>query len=222
MGDLLTSALLGLLEGLTEFLPVSSTGHLLLASHFLGFESAGKTFEVVIQLGAVLAVVWVYFARLWRLFVTLPSDPASRRFVLGILIAFLPAALFGALAHDFIKTVLFETPVVICIALIIGGIALLAIDRMPIELRYKDVTEFPLSLCLKIGRKLVVGVPKANGCAMDHSCFARPARTSLIASSASESSMPLAASRAISRSNSHARISSTCSSLSFSIALSIS
>lgn len=149
--DFFAAALLGLVEGLTEFIPVSSTAHLLLLGRAIGFESTGHSFEVLIQLGAVLAVLSVYFGRLWRLFVTLPSDPASRRFVGGILLAFLPAAVFGALAHDFIKTVLFDTPVVICIALIVGGIALLAIDRMPIKVRYRDVTEFPLGLCLKIG-----------------------------------------------------------------------
>lgn len=143
--------LLGLLEGLTEFIPVSSTGHILLAGHFLGFESTGKAFEVLIQLGAILAILSVYFTRLWRMLLDLPSDPGTRRFVAGILIAFLPAAVIGALAHDFIKTVLFETPKLICIMLILGGFVLLWIDRAKLTPRYTDVTEFPLSMCLKIG-----------------------------------------------------------------------
>lgn len=143
--------LLGLLEGLTEFLPVSSTGHILLAGHFLGFQSTGKAFEVLIQLGAILAILSVYASRLWNMLIALPSDPKTRRFVLGILIAFLPAAVVGALAHDFIKTVLFETPMLICIMLILGGFVLLWIDRAPIQPRYFDVTDFPPSLCLKIG-----------------------------------------------------------------------
>ncbi|WP_082529452.1 undecaprenyl-diphosphate phosphatase [Aurantimonas sp. Leaf443] len=142
---------LGIVEGLTEFIPVSSTGHILLLGHFLGFQSTGRVFEVLIQLGAVLAILIVYFQRLWQLFVTLPSSQKSRRFVLGILLAFLPAAFFGALAHDFIKRVLFETPEVICVALIVGGILLLVIDRLPLERRYTDVMDYPLSLCLKIG-----------------------------------------------------------------------
>jgi undecaprenyl-diphosphatase len=104
---------LGVLEGLTEFIPVSSTGHLLLAGHFLGFESTGKTFEVLIQLGAILALLGVYAGRLWAVARDLPTDPAARRFVLAVLLAFLPAAIIGVLAHDFIKTVLFETPMVI-------------------------------------------------------------------------------------------------------------
>ena len=131
--------LLGLLEGLTEFIPVSSTGHILLAGHFLGFESTGKAFEVLIQLGAILAILSVYFSRLWKMLVDLPSDPRTRRFVLGILLAFLPAAVIGALAHDFIKTVLFETPIVICIALIVGGVILLWADRWAKNPRYLDV-----------------------------------------------------------------------------------
>jgi len=143
--------LLGLLEGLTEFIPVSSTGHILLAGHFLGFESTGKAFEVLIQLGAILAILSVYFGRLWKLLVDLPRDPATRRFVAGILIAFLPAAIIGALAHGFIKSVLFETPKLICIMLIVGGVILLAVDRMKLTPRYQDVMAFPLPMYLGIG-----------------------------------------------------------------------
>jgi undecaprenyl-diphosphatase len=143
--------LLGLLEGLTEFIPVSSTGHILLAGHFLGFKSTGKAFEVLIQLGAILAILSVYFGRLWNILTDLPRDARTQRFVLGILLAFLPAAVIGALAHDFIKTVLFESPRLICIMLIIGGFVLLAVDRMALKPKYHDVMDFPLSLCLKIG-----------------------------------------------------------------------
>ncbi len=145
------AAILGLIEGLTEFIPVSSTGHLILASQLMGFSSTGNTFEVLIQLGAVLAVLSVYFGKLWHVATTLPSSPRSRHFVLGILVAFLPAAVIGALAHGFIKSVLFETPMVICVALLVGGIVLLVIDRLPREPRYTDAESYPLSLCLKIG-----------------------------------------------------------------------
>ena len=143
--------LLGLLEGLTEFLPVSSTGHILLAGHFLGFESTGKAFEVLIQLGAILAILSVYAARLLDIMRKLPSDPATRRFVAGILLAFLPAAIIGVLAHGFIKSVLFESPMLICVMLILGGVVLLWIDKAPLKPRYSNVMDFPLSLCLKIG-----------------------------------------------------------------------
>ncbi len=145
------AALLGVLEGLTEFIPVSSTGHILLAGHFLGFESTGKAFEVLIQLGAILAILSVYFARLWHMLVSLPRDRATQYFVGGILLAFLPAAVIGALAHDFIKTVLFESPATICVALIVGGIILLWVDRWALKPRHTDVTKFPLATYLGIG-----------------------------------------------------------------------
>ncbi len=145
------AAFLGVLEGLTEFIPVSSTGHILLAGHFLGFESTGKAFEVLIQLGAVLAVLSVYAARLVELARAVPHDPKSRRFVAAILIAFLPAVVVGVLAHDIIKTVLFETPMLIAVMLILGGIVLLWVDRRPERPEYRDVMDFPLPMALKIG-----------------------------------------------------------------------
>ena len=145
------AAFLGLIEGLTEFIPVSSTAHVLLAGHFLGFESTGNAFEVLIQLGAILAILSVYSARLLRIARDLPTDPSARRFVFGILLAFLPAAVIGAFAHGFIKTVLFETPALICSVLVIGGVILLWIDRLPLTPRYTDVRDYPPSLCLKIG-----------------------------------------------------------------------
>lgn len=149
--SLVSALFLGLLEGLTEFIPVSSTGHILLAGHFLGFESKGKAFEVLIQLGAILAILTVYFHKLVALARALPSDAKSRRFVGGILLAFLPAAVIGALAHDFIKNVLFETPVLIAVMLILGGIVLLVVDRRVENPKYEDVMDFPLSLAFKIG-----------------------------------------------------------------------
>ena len=148
---ILEALLLGILEGLTEFIPVSSTGHILLAGHFLGFRSTGRAFEVLIQLGAILAILSVYFGRLWKLLVDLPRDARTRRFVAGIVIAFLPAAVIGALAHSFIKTVLFETPMLICVTLIVGGVILLVVDRATFTPRYRDVMDFPLPVCLAIG-----------------------------------------------------------------------
>ncbi len=149
--SIFSALILGLIEGLTEFIPVSSTAHILLAGHFLGFESKGKTFEIIIQLGAILAILTVYFQRLWSILIALPSDPRARRFVLLILLAFLPAAIIGFLAHDFIKNVLFETPKLICVMLIVGGIILYAIDRMPMTPRYRDMMDYTPALALKIG-----------------------------------------------------------------------
>jgi len=158
--------LLGLIEGVTEFLPVSSTGHLLLTEHFLGVCNPGKTFEVLIQLGAILAILSVYAAKLLRIAVALPYDERARRFVLGILLAFLPAAAIGAGAHGFIKGILFETPMLIAIMLIVGGIVLLLVDRMPLPVRYADVMEYPPALAFKIGifqcLALVPGVSRSG------------------------------------------------------------
>ncbi|QRM53973.1 undecaprenyl-diphosphate phosphatase [Sinorhizobium sp. BG8] len=149
--SIVSALILGLIEGLTEFIPVSSTAHVLLAGHFLGFKSPGNTFAVLIQLGAILAILAVYASKLIQIAVALPTSAQARRFVLSVLIAFLPAAVIGAIAHDFIKTVLFETPMLICIVLIVGGILLYAIDHMPLKPRYTDIMQYPPSLALKIG-----------------------------------------------------------------------
>lgn len=151
MDNTLIAALLGLLEGLTEFIPVSSTGHLLLAGHFLGFQSAGKTFEVVIQLGAVLAILTVYAGKLWRVASTIHTDPSSLRFVISVLLAFFPAVVIGVLAHDIIKTVLFETPLLIAVMLILGGVILLFVDRMAPPPVHDDATALPLRKAVAIG-----------------------------------------------------------------------
>jgi len=143
--------LLGLIEGLTEFIPVSSTGHILLAGHFIGFDSPGKTFEVLIQLGAILAILTVYAARLINIALALPTSQQTRKFVLGVLLAFLPAAVIGASAHSFIKQVLFESPMLICIMLIVGGVILLYVDRLDLKPVYNDVMDYPPSLAFKIG-----------------------------------------------------------------------
>ncbi len=157
---------LGLIEGLTEFIPVSSTGHVLLAGHFLGFNSPGKTFEVLIQLGAILAILTVYASRLTKLAFALPSDPKARRFVVAILVAFLPAAVLGAALHSVIKQVLFESPMTISVMLILGGIVLLFVDRLDLRPRYTDVMDYPISLALKIGlcqcAALVPGVSRSG------------------------------------------------------------
>jgi undecaprenyl-diphosphatase len=151
MSDWLAAIILGVVEGLTEFIPVSSTGHLLLLGHFMGFESEGKTFEIVIQLGAILAIISVYFRRLWALATRWPHDPKARHFIIGVLLAFLPAAVAGVLMYDIIKEIFFETPVIICIALIVGGILLLLVDRMKRVPRYLDVNTYPMRVYGLIG-----------------------------------------------------------------------
>jgi len=142
---------LGLIEGLTEYLPVSSTGHLLLTEKLLGVTSPGRTFEVLIQLGAILALLTVYFGRLWHLARNFFSDQRTRRFVFSVLLAFLPAAVIGAAAHKIIKDYLFESPFIICTALVIGGIILLFVDRLPLKPQYHDVMDIPPLKALGIG-----------------------------------------------------------------------
>lgn len=149
--SIVSALVLGVIEGLTEFIPVSSTAHILLAGHFLGFKSPGNTFPVLIQLGAILAILAVYTGKLIAIARALPTSADARRFVLSVLLAFLPAAVIGVFAHDFIKTVLFETPQLICVVLIVGGIILYVIDRLPLKPRYKDVMDYPPSLAFKIG-----------------------------------------------------------------------
>ena len=150
MDNTVIAAILGLLEGLTEFIPVSSTGHLLLVGHFLGFESEG-TFEVVIQLGAILALFSVFAVKVAQLFRAAPHDPAARHAITSIAIAFLPAVVIGALAHDFIKTVLFEHPVLIAIMLIVGGVILLVVDRIAPKPEFTDPLALPFRKSLAIG-----------------------------------------------------------------------
>ena len=147
----LVAALLGMLEGLTEFIPVSSTGHLLLAAHFLGFKSSGDTFEVVIQLGAILALLSVYAHKLFDLFRRAPHDADAQRFIVAVLVAFLPAVVVGLAAHDFIKKVLFETPVLIAVMLVVGGVILLFVDRLAGEPKVDDATKFRFGMAFRIG-----------------------------------------------------------------------
>jgi undecaprenyl-diphosphatase len=150
---LLQAAVLGVVEGITEFLPVSSTGHLILAGHLLGFAGPpGKVFEVVIQLGAIVAVCLLYFDRLLRVALRLPYDPAARRFVLSLLAGFLPAMVLGVLFRDTIKTVLFSPWVVVC-TLVAGGVLILLIEGRlrPAEPLHHDAEALPLALALKVG-----------------------------------------------------------------------
>jgi undecaprenyl-diphosphatase len=148
---LLEAAFLGVVEGLTEFLPVSSTGHLILLDDLLGFEGPpGKVFEIVIQLGAILAVCWVYRQRLFDVLVGLPSERPAQRFTLNVLLAFLPAAVIGVIAYPIIKQVLFS-PWVVSVSLILGGFAIIAIERMVKEGRHEEVEEMPWRTSLAIG-----------------------------------------------------------------------
>lgn len=143
--------LLGVLEGLTEFIPVSSTAHLLLASWLIDFSYVKNgVFEIAIQLGAILAICLLYFNKITDVAFSLHKKESSRNFVLNILIAFIPAAIIGALFHDFIKQVLFS-PWVIAYALIIGGMAIIVIENMNLKAKYHEVEKLPKATSLLIG-----------------------------------------------------------------------
>jgi undecaprenyl-diphosphatase len=165
--DLIKAAVLGIVEGLTEYLPVSSTGHLLLLEHLFGWgdDDFGKSFAILIQLGAILALLTIYFGRIWALAKEMFTQWAAARFVIGVLLAFLPAAVVGALAYHIIKSYLFDVRIV-CVTLIVGGFVLLWVDRLNLKARYHEATEFPLLMYLGIGIiqciSMIPGVSRAG------------------------------------------------------------
>jgi len=149
--DLIAAVVLGLVEGVTEFIPVSSTGHLIVAGHALGFTGErASTFEIFIQLGAILAIVWIYRARFRSVLAGLGKEPASRRFVTNLLLGFLPAAVLGVLVHRWIKADLF-TPVVVGWAFIAGGVVMLLVERWTPAVRIADAADIPPRLALGVG-----------------------------------------------------------------------
>jgi undecaprenyl-diphosphatase len=155
---LLRAALLGLVEGVTEFIPVSSTGHLILASHWLGAtDETAKTFDIFIQLGAILAIVWLYRERLTHAVLAARHEETSRRFLLNLVIAFLPAAIVGFLAHDWIKARLF-TPTVVALALVAGGAVILLIEWLRPRERVADVRDLRPPTALGVGLAQVLSL----------------------------------------------------------------
>jgi undecaprenyl-diphosphatase len=150
--DILKAVFLGVVEGVTEFLPVSSTGHLLLAERIFNLDEDNfwKTFAVLIQLGAILAILVIYFQRLWHVAIHMLTDAAARRFVIGVLVAFLPAVILGLLFGSFIKAVLFN-PWVVCFSLIAGGAVLLWVDQQDFNPHHHNAMTFPLPMYLGIG-----------------------------------------------------------------------
>ena len=150
--DLLTVILLGIVEGVTEFLPVSSTGHLILAGSLLGVQTKGTaTFDIVIQLGAILAVIVLYWRRFWGVAVGMVArERRSWAFVRNIALGFLPAALIGVVVYKAVKALL-ERPAVVAVALIAGGIAILVIERLVKRARIDAVEAMPATTALGVG-----------------------------------------------------------------------
>jgi len=152
------AVILGLVEGITEFIPVSSTGHLILAGEWLRYSGdQAKTFEIFIQLGAILAIAWLYRDTLLKVISGLRHDPARRGFAVNLLIAFLPAAIVGFLVHDLIKTWLFNVGVV-AVALVVGGIIILLIERWPPRTTVATVADISWRTALGVGLAQVLSL----------------------------------------------------------------
>ena len=148
----LVAALLGVVQGLTEFLPVSSTAHLLIGARVLHFDDPGGIFTVMIQLGSILAVMWLYRAKIVEVLLAAPADPAARRFVLAVFVAFVPAVIAGVLFGDFVKRFLYTTPAVIGVTFILGGIVMIAVER------YRGAPEVVRADDTPLGRALGIGL----------------------------------------------------------------
>jgi undecaprenyl-diphosphatase len=148
---LLVAALLGVIQGLTEFLPVSSTAHLLISARMLGFDDPGGVFTVMIQLGSILAVMWLYRSKIVHIVARLGSDADARHFALMILVAFAPAVVAGALLADYVTTVLYESPKVFATTFVLGGIVMLLVERYRPTPTVLDADRTPLARALGIG-----------------------------------------------------------------------
>ena len=151
MSIILIAAFLGVVQGVTEFLPVSSTAHLLIAARILGFQDPGGGFTVMIQLGSIVAVVWLYRAKILQVVSGLPSRPEARRFALMLLVALLPALVAGAALSGFITRVLYSTLAVAGFTFVIGGIVILLVERYQPSPTVHDVDSTPVGTAFGIG-----------------------------------------------------------------------
>ena len=163
---LLAAALLGIVQGVTEFLPVSSTAHLLLVREAIGFEDPGGVFTVMIQLGSIFAVAWIYRAKLIDMISGLATRPEARQFAAAIVVATIPALIAGALFAGFVKRILYESPSVWAIAFIVGGVVMLLLERRlttPVVERAED-TPLPRALAVGVCQSLalVPGVSRSG------------------------------------------------------------
>ena len=145
------AVILGIVEGLTEFLPISSTGHLIVTERILGFEGArAEVFAIFIQLGAILSVVWEYRAKLIKVTRDLPRSRQAQSFAINLAIAFVPAAVVGLLVHDYISEHLFS-PLTVALALIVGGILIFVVEALPLRMRTNDTDQVTWKQALAIG-----------------------------------------------------------------------
>jgi undecaprenyl-diphosphatase len=160
------AAVLGVVQGLTEFLPVSSTAHLLLGEKLLGFQDPMGVFTVMIQLGSILAIVWLYREKILHVLVGLPSDRDARRFAAMIIVAVIPALVAGALLSSFVKSVLYDTPAVYAATFIAGGIVMLIVERFRPAPEVLNAEHTPMARAFGVGLcqtlALVPGVSRSG------------------------------------------------------------
>jgi undecaprenyl-diphosphatase len=166
MPTLVQAALLGILQGLTEFLPISSTAHLLIGSHVLGYVDPGGVFTVMIQFGSILAVMWLYRQRIARVVVGLVTPGRERHFAIAVVLAFAPAAFAGAFLADFVKRVLYESFATIAGAFIVGGIVMLVVERLRPQVVVREAEQIPVGRAVSVGvfqtLALVPGVSRSG------------------------------------------------------------
>jgi len=166
LSSLLKAAVLGVIQGITEFLPVSSTAHLLISERLLGYSDPGGAFTVMIQLGSIVAIVWLYRAKIIKTLTGMASDPDERQFALAIVVATIPALVAGALLSKYIRSVLYESPAVFGVTFILGGIVMLVVERMRRTPDVKNSEHTPLSRAFGVGLcqmlALVPGVSRSG------------------------------------------------------------
>ena len=155
MHDILNSIILGIIEGLTEFLPVSSTGHLLVGENLLGLpDNRWEAFTIVIQFGAILSVVAVYWKKFWNVLIGLPTSPEARQFAINVLVAFIPAAILGATVFKYLKQYLLQPSIAmpfIGTCWLVGGVIILILERIAPKPRFTDGDNLPFAKALQIG-----------------------------------------------------------------------
>ena len=154
----LSAAILGIVQGLTEFLPISSTAHLLIGERLLGFNDPGSVFTEMIQLGSIFAIVWLYRRKVMEVVRGIPSRPEARRFALMLVVAVAPALVAGALASDFVESVLHKSVVTIAVAFIAGGVVMLAVERMARTPRTRSVDDTTTGQAFGIGLSQVLAL----------------------------------------------------------------
>ncbi len=167
MPALLKAALLGVLQGITEFLPVSSTAHLLIGERLIGFSDPGGIFTVMIQLGSIFAVMWLYRAKIMHVVAGLPSEPDARHFAAAVVVATIPLLVAGALFSTFVKQVLYASLGVIGAAFIAGGVVMLVVERFRPQPDVVDAERIPIGRAFAVGLgqtlALIPGVSRSGG-----------------------------------------------------------